>query len=73
MCLWNMNAPAKAIFRKLWRWYLTLTLTDDLDFGTKENVLPYMANVKVFADKQADRPTNREAKNYMPWSIDAGA
>ena len=24
-----------------------------------------MANVKVFADKQTDRRTNREAKNYM--------
>ena len=24
-----------------------------------------MANVKVFADKQTDRRTNRQAKNYM--------
>ena len=33
-----------------------------------------MANVKVFANKQMDRQTNRLAKNYMPpiygcWSI----
>ena len=43
MCLWNTNAPATAIvFRKLCLWYitLTLTLTDDLDFGTKIKVLP---------------------------------
>ena len=31
-------------------------------------------NLKVFADKQTDsRQTNRQAKNYMPRSIDAGA
>ena len=64
---------------------LTLTLTDDLHFGTKERVLPqgiYMckcessityhskatANVKVFADKQTDRP-----KTICCRSIDAGA
>ena len=61
-CLWITNAPAKTIFSK------TVTLTDDLDFGTKERVLLkglYMiyessityhskaiANVRVFTDKQ---------------------
>ena len=48
MCLWNTNAPATAIFRILWSWYLTLT--DNLDFDTKERVLPqgiYMWNMKA--------------------------
>ena len=40
-----------------------------------------MANVKVFVDKQTDKQnhrqtekhTNRQAKNYMPPSINVGA
>ena len=61
-----------------------MTLTDVLDFGSKERVLPLglyvyvkyessitchskaMANVKVFAKKETDRWTNRQAKNYVP-------
>ena len=28
------------VIEKMWPWYLTLTLADDLDIGTKEKVLP---------------------------------
>ena len=79
MCLWNTNAPATAIFWKLWPWYSTLTLTDDPDdLGNNKKALPQgilmwnmkpnsyqsedMANVKDFADKQTDRPTNGRVK-----------
>ena len=45
--------PTKAIFfRKLWPWYVSLTLTDDLDCGTKERVLPqgiYLLNMKALS------------------------
>ena len=40
LCLWNTNVPATAIFLKLWPWQLTLTLTDDCDFGTKKGFYP---------------------------------
>ena len=42
MRLWYTNAPPPPwpFFPTLWPWYLTLTLTDDFDFGTKERVLP---------------------------------
>ena len=36
---------------KLWPWYLTLTLADDLDLGTKEKVLPqgkYMKDKNLY-------------------------
>ena len=36
----KLMPPKQPFFRKLWPWYLTLTLTDDLDCGTKERVLP---------------------------------
>ena len=58
----------------------TLTLTDDLDFGTKETVFPKniyvkyeisityhskaIANVKAFTDKQTDKRTGQ--KLYAP-------
>ena len=72
-------SPQRPIFRKLCSGYLILTLTDGLDFVTKEGILPqgiYMSNMKaylskamaivnVFADKQTDRP-----KTICPRSID---
>ena len=36
----TLMPPQWPFFRKLWPWYLTLTLTDDLDYGTKERDLP---------------------------------
>ena len=66
--------------RKLWSWYLTLTLTDEQQEGhvTKYTHVEYegttsfqskdMANVKVFVDKETDMP-----KTIYPRSIDAGA
>ena len=59
---------------------VTLILTDDLDFGTKERVLPKgiyicessityhskaMADVKVFADRQIDRQMDRDMDKRM--------
>ena len=32
--------PLTTIFWKVWPWYFTLTLTDDLMLGTREKVLP---------------------------------
>ena len=80
MCLWNTIGPAF-----LWPWYLTLTLTDNLELGTNKKVLSHvkyegtnsyrskdMANVKVFADKQTDKRMDRP-KTIFPQSIDVGA
>ena len=36
--------PQQPFFQKLLPWYLTLTLTDDLDFCTEERVLPQGIN-----------------------------
>ena len=77
----------RPFFWKLWHWYLTWTLTDDPDFGTKERALPqaiYMWNMevlslnyhsKVMANVKvfADKRTNRPKTTCSPQFINAGA
>ena len=84
-----MNAPAKAISSKTVTLIFGLTLTDDLDFGTKERVLPQGNYIYVKHESSityhskdmasvkvfADEQTDqrRNGRTGQKLSIDAGA